>query len=35
MIDTGNVLLFVKLVDLLDRDIVGLLLEREEGLMVD
>ena len=32
MLDTSKVLLFVKLVDLLDRDNVGLLLETDEGL---
>ena len=35
MLDTSKVLLFIKIVDALDRERVGPLLETDEGLMPD
>ena len=35
VLDTSKVLLFVRSFDLLDRDNVGLLLEKNDGLTVD
>ena len=35
MLDTSKVLLFIKSVDLLNQEKVGLLLEMDEGLMAD